>query len=426
MYKRLVNLNNYKSLTHFRRTFLSNAYKCDENWSARLSTPILKNINLDTMYIELEQKFGQHGKASAIDIDIFSNSATDEHHNDEVTDLIHKFRLTSEATNVLESTGHAVIRNFLHHNQIEQLITVLDNRISYGIFLDYFTGNLLLDKLIQENNFKSAVKVSSFFMLQEEFENPITVALSLLSCFNCLANPENLAKEPIVEETNKKVEEIKVRVHYIRNDYFDDHFDITDLKCLLGKTLIGLSAKLEGSIKDTAKLVGLILYEKYDKASEFIKEIKSSQRNVYLEPVEQLKSIIPEHEIISELETITTIPNINNKLSELISSSIKNQESVDIEQQKKIYTSWIDVRSQKLNEEFERLKRAQTLKDIEEITKNLEDEERKLWFFENEEKLDLEIENKRVYYPKRWFGKKKKPRAIDVGYIPPEITKQRN
>lgn len=40
--------------------------------------------------------------------------------------------------------------------------------------------------------------------------------------------------------------------------------------------------------------------------------------------------------------------------------------------------------------------------------------------------MDLEIESKKVHYPKRWFGKKKKPRVIDEGYIPPEIKSGRN
>lgn len=48
-------------------------------------------------------------------------------------------------------------------------------------------------------------------------------------------------------------------------------------------------------------------------------------------------------------------------------------------------------------------------------------EEKKLWFFENEDKIDLEIESKTVRYPKRWFGKKKKPRVVDADYVPPEI-----
>ena len=56
----------------------------------------------------------------------------------------------------------------------------------------------------------------------------------------------------------------------------------------------------------------------------------------------------------------------------------------------------------------------------------MEKEEQKLWYFENEDHIDLTIDSKKVYYPKRWFGKKKKPRVVDEGYIPPEIRANRN
>lgn len=40
--------------------------------------------------------------------------------------------------------------------------------------------------------------------------------------------------------------------------------------------------------------------------------------------------------------------------------------------------------------------------------------------------MDLEIDSKKVHYPKKWFGKMKKPRVVDEGYIPPEIRSGRN
>lgn len=42
-------------------------------------------------------------------------------------------------------------------------------------------------------------------------------------------------------------------------------------------------------------------------------------------------------------------------------------------------------------------------------------------YFNREEQLELEIEGKKVFYPKRWFGKKKKPRQVDESYVPPEV-----
>lgn len=83
------------------------------------------------------------------------------------------------------------------------------------------------------------------------------------------------------------------------------------------------------------------------------------------------------------------------------------------------------MRETKLADELDRLNRARRLADIEKIRQEMEKEEEKLWFFENEDKIDLKIDSKRLFYPKKWFGKLKKPRAIDVDYVPPEIrTKQ--
>ena len=90
-----------------------------------------------------------------------------------------------------------------------------------------------------------------------------------------------------------------------------------------------------------------------------------------------------------------------------------------------LYTEWCNLRQQRVDEELERMQRAKRLQEIEQLAVEMEKEEQKLWFFENEDKIDLQIDSKRVFYPKRWFGKKKKPRTVDVDYVPPEV-RQRN
>lgn len=89
-----------------------------------------------------------------------------------------------------------------------------------------------------------------------------------------------------------------------------------------------------------------------------------------------------------------------------------------------IYNEWCDVRQQRLDEELARLQRAKRIQDMEQMAREMEQEEQKLWFFENEDKIDLQIDSKKVFYPKRWFGKKKKPRVVDEGYIPPEVRQR--
>lgn len=89
-----------------------------------------------------------------------------------------------------------------------------------------------------------------------------------------------------------------------------------------------------------------------------------------------------------------------------------------------IYSDWCDVRQQRLDEELARLQRAKRIQDMEQMAREMDQEEQKLWFFENEDKIDLQIDSKKVFYPKRWFGKKKKPRVVDEGYIPPEVRQR--
>lgn len=91
-----------------------------------------------------------------------------------------------------------------------------------------------------------------------------------------------------------------------------------------------------------------------------------------------------------------------------------------------IYSEWCDLRQQKLKEELDRLNRNKRLEEIKLVTQSMANEEQKLWFFENEDKIDLQIDSKRIFYPKRWFGKKKKPRTVDEGYVPPEVQKKRS
>lgn len=56
----------------------------------------------------------------------------------------------------------------------------------------------------------------------------------------------------------------------------------------------------------------------------------------------------------------------------------------------------------------------------------MEEREKKLWYFDNVDNVDLQIESNKVFYPKRWFGKKKKPRVVDENYIPPDVDRRRN
>lgn len=352
---------------------------------------------------------------------------------------------------MFDSTQHALIRNYIDHDNIESLVQLLNHRTEFGIFLDDITANLLLDKLIQEKNFKLGARVATLIGLQEDFSNPITLYMSAFACHQFLGQLEpfaDLVEKPVEEvpepgqsaqTKKKKKEEVRVRVRYLTNPFFDDHFDLKNTNHLLGKTFLYLADEVKASnetLANSFNILGFALYEKFEDGNKFLS--KPSAAGFFKESVDFAKSLAekvenidnnePAKKFFDSISSLTSVKdgNIADLLEGAIKTAIDQQASKDIEEQKKIYEKWNQEREQKLNDEIHRYERIQRLYNVERVQKELETEEKKLWFFENEDKIDLEIESKKVFYPKRWFGKLKKPRKVDENYIPPDVDRRRN
>lgn len=93
-----------------------------------------------------------------------------------------------------------------------------------------------------------------------------------------------------------------------------------------------------------------------------------------------------------------------------------------------IYELWDQIRETKLNEELKRVKRYQRLREIERITSEMAEKEERLWFFENEDKIDLEIEKNELAaaIEKPTYAPKVNTKEIDAAYVPPEVGAKRN
>lgn len=276
-----------KNVIPQKRTFLSEAYRCNEVWNRRLESSLLHKVDHSSMFIMLEQKFASVGKISAVDVDIFVNSVNSDIYVEEVMKILHNLRMSPEATNIFESTHHAVIRYFWQYDRIKELHEILNDRLNYGIFPDYFCYNLLMDDFIKKQDYASAAKVATLVMLQEETDHPITNSLCIYACHRYLENPEGWKKPEVPVDTSK--EEIKVRVAYIRNPFFDDHFDLTDPRDLVGKTLSFHGKHQANTLGRTCQLRGLILYKKYDQVLQLMKEwLETIQDKVVYEEVFEL------------------------------------------------------------------------------------------------------------------------------------------
>lgn len=94
-----------------------------------------------------------------------------------------------------------------------------------------------------------------------------------------------------------------------------------------------------------------------------------------------------------------------------------------------IYELWNQIRETKLNEELDRLNRSQRLSDIERITTEMAEKEERLWFFENEEQIDLNIEKNELAQAEKdakRIHQKVKVKQVDESYVPPEVGAKRN
>ncbi|XP_031838398.2 uncharacterized protein LOC116429516 [Nomia melanderi] len=422
-----------------KRTFLSEAYRCTEAWQSRLNSPVLQNIDPENLFIQINNKHTLKGEISAIDVDIFANILRDKSYIEELLSSVYKLRLTAETSNTLESTHHAVIRYLWDHDCTDELMNVLYDRLNYGIFPDYVCYNALMDSYIKRKDYGSAAKIAVLPMLQEDFDNPITNALCIYSCHKYLENPEVWVKpqEPVDDG-----EEIKIRVKYLINDYFDDHFDLTDPRDLVGKTLAFYGKIMNNTLGRTCQLRGLILYKKYEEVSNLIEQWSKDVQDdlVYKEVFDLIKKdnqSIPEEEIgniMSELDKLKSKNLCENSLIEAIESEVRSaidkQADIDITNQLKMYTEWEEKRKKVLEEQTRQMEIASRLDNVQKIKEEMMKQERLLTFFDEEENIELKIseieaeeeaEMERILKMPKSEKKLRKLKATEE-YVPPTIS----
>ncbi|XP_038213232.1 28S ribosomal protein S27, mitochondrial [Zerene cesonia] len=422
----------YSAIIISKQSFLTNEYKCINAWSKQTTSPILTKVNLNDFYTSLEQHYSSKGVVSAIDVDIFANAVKDPLYLDELKDLLHKLRLSAETGNTLESTHHATVRNYLEFGNINELVEILKDPLNYGIFLDFYAANLLMDKLITSQNYELAANVASLIMLQEDYSNDITCTLCQYACYKFISAYKPPLEENKNEKENNKVEEIKIRVKYLRNGYFDDHFDIKDIKLLTGKTLAWISKQFQDNTSNNLQLLGLLYYKKFDKLLLLCDKLTGNTSfKVYKEVLNLMEAELTEESKESLGKCISLLNNakmIEEKMEEsikiMVENAINRSQTKDIAAQEQMFKNWEIIRETRLQEQTKRLDRIRRIQSIEEKQKELEKEEQKLWFFENEEKIDLQIEEKEQLEDKRQVKSKVHDKS-DEDYIPPEILPQK-
>ncbi|XP_063238514.1 small ribosomal subunit protein mS27 [Bacillus rossius redtenbacheri] len=433
--------NALKSRVQGRRWFLSQAYRCEDAWDKRLESPLLQQVKLEEFHYEVEAKFQSQQKISAIDVDLFANAARGVDHLDEVEDLVHKLRLSPSTADTLPSTPHALIRLFLAAGRGDELLRILGDRLNYGVFPDCYSACLLMDSFLEQRNHTAAAQVAVLQMLQEDWEDELAARLGLYACHMHLRQPGRWLPEEVPEPPDDG-EEVKVRVKYLRNPYFDDHFDLRDPDLLVGKTLAAAGERCGGATGRTYQLVGWALYGKWGRALAALEQLAASREEplFYQEGVERLHALVERaaqqegadgatlERLARQLRDVAgggrvTRDDLTEALAGEVRRAAARDEPAKVEEQRRTYEAWERLRQERLRAELLETRKQQRRAEIAEARERLERRERTIFFFDHQERWELAAEQHERAAADVATGVGHTAKEDGEDYIPPEIRR---
>lgn len=223
----------------------------------------------------------------------------------------------------------------------------------------------------------------------------------------------------------------KVRVKFLRNNVKTS--DKTDEE-ILGEAMIALSLdkpidKLNDAVQNIAFL-GFVLNERIDDAQKHLSQHEKVMHKDILQLCQKLidcsngeNSAILKNKLEETIMKCTQTKTFSDILDLSLKLAVENHETRLISEYEKNFKDW----STHYQNAIEKLSKIQDVNKRLENTKSTLTElhlmRQSFWFFENREDIDIQIYKKQIYYPKRWFGKKKKPKTVDAFYVPPNVSR---
>ncbi|XP_076050727.1 uncharacterized protein LOC143031130 [Oratosquilla oratoria] len=440
----LQRLNNGYIIAHGCRTYLSEAYGCDETWNRRLQHPLIQKIKPAEFAFELDRKYKKENRISPIDVDLFLNSLTPKDaHNlaDDVELCLHRLRRSPDTIHTLASTAHATVRALLVGDNTDMLLRLLSDPLRYGLFPDHYTCNLMMDAFVKQKNYTAAARVAAYLMLQEDFGPALSQALALAACHHYVTAENNEEWVDYEVKPEEPVEEVKVRVAYLRNPYNDDHFDLKDPNHIVGKTLASLAPLMASKplLATYCEALGWALFSKWGNLQGCLERTVKGTENLDAGTAERIKTLVSSAEgdddireevlsLLSRLEATGRVKqmDLRSLVDEEVAKARAACEDAGIKEQISVLGMWEKKREEELENQLKEFEKEWLLEEIEAKKKDLATKEEVIFFFDNKDKLVMLLpEKKRRYYPKRKsliYGKKQ-PRKVEEGYVPPEISK---
>jgi small subunit ribosomal protein S27 len=123
---------------------------------------------------------------------------------DELEHLLHRFRRSCKAVEFMPSTVHAIVRQFIRFGHMDSFLRVLDDRLNYGVFPDFYCYNFVMDHFLVQTDYLGAAKTACELMLQEDLSNDLSVAFAAHSCIMHLETPTGKPWHEPVEPSEDK------------------------------------------------------------------------------------------------------------------------------------------------------------------------------------------------------------------------------
>ncbi|EFO28359.2 hypothetical protein LOAG_00136 [Loa loa] len=400
-----------------QRHLLSKKFALNEEWCSRHSA--LSELGIDGGYewiTAVQKKFVSAKIASAVDVDAAVCIAEELDQLDDILKIIYKLRHIEMTGRMLPSTEYALVRLLLKHHKTDILLAVLTDPINYGVFLNEHSACLIIDNFLEADKITDAARVASCVMLQEMFQSTLLNWLCIYSSLRWTELPtgqrvfEELPSLDYIAGTENNTghvedeDEMTFKFPYLKNEYNDMHFDLTDPDQLIGKNLLWFSncVPLSEEEAKNIRLIGYVFFGNYVLAKQLLQTInifssaaaicqsRLEQLTIKTDNIRELQDRQPTENVVEELKGIIDKiekKNTDEKLSDMIMKHLKAVQNTEeknvIEIQRSAFRNWIQNRTDLIRAQVETLDLKLRLKETCEERRKLRDRWEMLNFFEN-------------------------------------------
>ncbi|KAK6015427.1 zinc finger, C2H2 type, partial [Ostertagia ostertagi] len=346
-----------------RRYLLSEAFSLEKEWASRHAEMTKLGLGGDYEWISaVQKKFIGGAPLTSMRLYALLNTKIQV---DDVVELLYKLRHSENAADLPVSAEYALIRLLLRHDP-SFLFKLADDPINYGIFMNEHAACLAIDHFIKRNDFGVLYSCTKWAELPSE---------------------EQTMPRDETEEEEVNDDDIKTfKFPYLKNAYFDSHFDLTDPHQLVGKTLLWVardSRSFSEPINQSLRLLGAVLYNRLDMAST----LASSSTHGGVADIIRQRFTPAEGEEPSEQQK--AIPWQTGRLQfrrrpDQFSRLVKEKEEEALAtQQKEEFTKWHKRRQELIKAQADRLLLKVRAEEIAKELAELEHHAEQLSFFEN-------------------------------------------